>query len=260
MFWRTRESASELAPEAPLLRLRAETGVWTSPTTFLRLVCVRNQQAARIGCAREAYLDSDSGLLQLLKRLVGGLLERHDLLVEERMLLACETYGARKRAARGVDLVDVWVEDGFGLETLYAISMRYAGEAAAKLLQGANETYGVTGFLAAGALACYLAEGHVDAGVLWIAISMRLAWGLQNMRSAFAREPTVRTTVVEMRDASHADKQSGRARRARAARASRGHACGCSRRVYGVRGACAARAVEVRRKARCAYKERMRRE
>ena len=107
MFWRTRESASELAPEAPPLRLRADTGVWTSLTTFLRLVCIRNQQAARIGCAREAYLDSDSGLLQLLKRLVSSLLEQHDLLVEEYMLLACEAYSARKHAARGVDLVDI---------------------------------------------------------------------------------------------------------------------------------------------------------
>ena len=107
MFWRTRESASELAPEAPPLRLRAKTGVWTSLTTFLRLVCIRNQQAARIGCAREAYLDDDPGLLQLLEGIVSSLLERHNLLVRERMLLACETYSARKRAARSVDLVNV---------------------------------------------------------------------------------------------------------------------------------------------------------
>ena len=88
-----------------------------------------------MGSAREAYLDDDPGLLQLLEGVVGSLLERHNLLVRERTLLACETYSACKRAARDVNLVNVGVKDGFGLETLYAISMRYAGEAAAKLLQ-----------------------------------------------------------------------------------------------------------------------------
>ena len=97
------------------------------------MVCIRNQQAARIGCTHEVYLDSDSGLLQLLKRLVGGLLERHDLLVEERMLLACETYSMCKRAAYSINLIDIGVKDSFGLKTLYIISIGYTGKAGAKL-------------------------------------------------------------------------------------------------------------------------------